>query len=77
MTQCVLSLNEDLIACMVAGFSIATLPIRTFTPMRSGYQPTMCVGAAPFMPLGFAAFSLLAAASDLPQLMGRNRPLVS
>lgn len=73
----VLSLNEYLIAYMVAGFSVQTLPIRIFTSMRSGYEPTMCVGAVLFMALGFAAFSLLAAIGDLPKLMGRHRPLES
>jgi putative spermidine/putrescine transport system permease protein len=71
----VLSLNEYLIAYMVAGFSVQTLPIRIFASMRSGYQPTMCVGAVLFMTLGFAAFSFLAAIGDLPKLMGRHRPL--
>jgi putative spermidine/putrescine transport system permease protein len=71
----VLSLNEYLIAYMVAGFSIQTLPIRIFSSMRSGYQPTMCVGAVIFMVLGFAAFSFLAMVGDLPKLMGRHRPL--
>jgi putative spermidine/putrescine transport system permease protein len=73
----VLSLNEYLIAYMVAGFSVQTLPIRIFANMRSGYQPTMCVGAVLFIVLGFAAFSFLAAISDLPKLMGRHRPLDS
>jgi putative spermidine/putrescine transport system permease protein len=71
----VLSLNEYLIAYMVAGFSVQTLPIRIFASMRSGYQPTMCVGAVLFMVLGFAAFSFLAMIGDLPKLMGRHRPL--
>lgn len=71
----VLSLNEYLIAYMVAGFSVQTLPIRIFTSLRSGYEPTMCVGAVIFMALGFSAFSLLAAIGDLPKLMGRHRPL--
>ena len=73
----VLSLNEYLIAYMVAGFSVQTLPIRIFGSMRSGYQPTMCVGAVLFMALGFAAFAFLAAVGDLPRLMGRRRPLES
>jgi putative spermidine/putrescine transport system permease protein len=71
----VLSLNEYLIAYMVAGFSVQTLPIRIFSSMRSGYEPTMCVGAVIFMVLGFAAFSFLAMIGDLPKLMGRHRPL--
>ena len=71
----VLSLNEYLVAYMVAGFSVPTLPIRVFTSMRSGYQPTMCVGAVIFILVGFSAFSLLALVGDLPKLLGRQRPL--
>ncbi len=73
----VLSLNEYLIAYMVAGFAVQTLPIRIFANMRSGYEPTMCVGAVLFMVLGFAAFGFLARIGDLPKLMGRDRPLES
>ncbi len=71
----VLSLNEYLIAYMVAGFSVQTLPIRVFGSMRSGYEPTLCVGAVIFIVLGLASFWLLAAIGDLPRLMGRHKPL--
>ena len=71
----VLSMNEYLIAYMVAGFTIQTLPIRIFTKMRAGYEPTMCVAAVLFMVVGFCVFGALAAIGDLPRLMGRQRPL--
>ncbi|MBV9512211.1 MAG: ABC transporter permease subunit [Caulobacteraceae bacterium] len=71
----VLSLNEYLIAYMVAGFSVQTLPIRIFTNMRSGYDPSMCVAAVLFMTAGFCIFGLLALVGDLPRLMGRTQPL--
>jgi len=71
----VLSMNEYLIAYMVAGFTVQTLPIRIFTNMRAGYEPTMCVAAVLFMAVGFCIFSLLATIGDLPKLMGRQRPL--
>ena len=71
----VLSINEYLIAYMVAGFTVQTLPIRIFANMRQGYEPTMCVAAVIFMTLGFAAFILMSKLADLPRLMGRTRPL--
>lgn len=71
----VLSLNEYLIAYMVAGFSVQTLPIRIFTNMRSGYEPTMCVAAVLFMVVSFCIFTALAMIGDLPRLMGRTRAL--
>jgi putative spermidine/putrescine transport system permease protein len=71
----VLSMNEYLVAYMVAGFAVQTLPIRIFTNLRAGYEPTMCVAAMLFMAVGFGIFGLLALIGDLPRLMGRQRPL--
>lgn len=71
----VLSLNEYLVAYMVAGFSVPTLPIRIFSNMRSGYEPTMCVAAVLFMLVSFLSFAALAAVGDLPKLLGRQKPL--
>jgi putative spermidine/putrescine transport system permease protein len=71
----VLSMNEYLIAYMVAGFAVQTLPIRIFTNMRAGYEPTMCVAAVLFMAVGFCVFGSLSLIGDLPRLMGRQRPL--
>ena len=66
----VLSLNEYIIADMVAGFSIETLPIKVFNSLRLGFQPTMCVGATLFMLVTAAAFLLIGMISDLPRLLG-------
>src|SRR5690606_12641187 len=62
------SLNEYIIAYLVAGFTVETLPIKVFNSLRMGFQPTMCVGAVLFMALGIAAFSLVARIGDLPKL---------
>jgi len=66
----ILSLNEYIIAYMVAGFEVETLPIKVFNNLRMGFQPTMCVGAVLFMLLSLLGFSLIAAIGDLPKLMG-------
>lgn len=66
----VLSLNEYIIAYMVAGFSVQTLPIKVFNNLRMGFQPTMCVGAVLFTLVGVAAFTLIALVGDLPKLLG-------
>ena len=71
----VLSINEYLIAYMVAGFTVQTLPIKIFANMRQGYEPTMCVAAVIFMALGFSAFILISKLAALARLMGRTRPL--
>jgi putative spermidine/putrescine transport system permease protein len=66
----ILSLNEYIIAYMVAGFEVETLPIKVFNNLRMGFQPTMCVGAVLFMLLGVFAFSTVALIGDLPKLLG-------
>jgi putative spermidine/putrescine transport system permease protein len=63
-------LNEYIIAYMVAGFSIETLPIRVFRSLRMGFQPTMCVGAVLYMLTGAIAFSVVSLVADLPKLLG-------
>jgi putative spermidine/putrescine transport system permease protein len=66
----ILSLNEYIIAYMVAGFEVETLPIKVFNSLRMGFQPTMCVGAVLFMAVGILCFGLIAAIGDLPKLLG-------
>ncbi|GAA0532678.1 putative spermidine/putrescine transport system permease protein [Rhizomicrobium palustre] len=66
----IVSLNEYIIANMVSGFMIQTLPIKVFNSLRMGFQPTMCVGAVLFMLVGIGAFSLIAVIGDLPKLLG-------
>lgn len=66
----ILSLNEYIIANMVSGFMVETLPIKVFNSLRMGFQPTMCVGAVLFMLVGIAAFSTIAIIGDLPKLLG-------
>jgi putative spermidine/putrescine transport system permease protein len=66
----ILSLNEYIIAYMVAGFEVETLPIKVFNNLRMGFTPTMCVGAVLFMVLGVLGFGAIAAVGDLPKLLG-------
>jgi putative spermidine/putrescine transport system permease protein len=66
----ILSLNEYLIAFMVAGFTVETLPVKVFSAMRTGFTPTMCVGAVLFALVGFAGFMIIAWLGDLPKLLG-------
>ncbi|HWW21867.1 MAG TPA: ABC transporter permease subunit [Steroidobacteraceae bacterium] len=66
----ILSLNEYIIAYMVAGFEVETLPIKVFNNLRMGFTPTMCVGAVLFMLLGVLGFGVIALIGDLPKLLG-------
>lgn len=69
----ILSLNEYIIAYLVAGYEVQTLPIKVFNSLRMGFQPTMCVGAMLFVAVGVLGFVAIAAIGDLPKLLG-GRP---
>ena len=70
----VLSLNEYIVAYMVAGFTVETLPIKIFNSLRYGYTPVMAVVAVLFVLLAMLVFGLLARFGDLPRLLGAWTP---
>jgi putative spermidine/putrescine transport system permease protein len=67
----VLSLNEYIIAYMVAGFTVETLPIKIFNSLRYGYTPVMASVAVMFALLAAVVFALVARFGDLPKLLGK------
>lgn len=69
----VLSLNEYIIAYMVAGFTAETLPIKIFNSLRYGYTPVMASVAVFFVALASIVFGLVARYGDLPRLLGAER----
>ncbi len=69
----VLSLNEYIIAYMVAGFTVETLPIKIFNALRYGYSPVMAAVAVGFVLVAGLVFGLFARFGDLPRMMGRLR----
>jgi putative spermidine/putrescine transport system permease protein len=66
----VLSLNEYIVAYMVAGFTIETLPIKIFNSLRYGYTPTMAAVTVVFVVLAALIFGIVARFGDLPRLLG-------
>ncbi|MGH6918249.1 MAG: ABC transporter permease [Geminicoccaceae bacterium] len=66
----VLSLNEYIVAYMVAGFTVETLPIKIFNSLRYGYTPVMASVAVMFVLLAIVVFGLIARFGDLPKLLG-------
>ncbi|MGF0540036.1 ABC transporter permease [Agrobacterium sp. ES01] len=66
----IFSLNEYVIAFMVAGFTAETMPVKIFSNMRTGFTPTMCVGAVLFMIIGLCGFITVARLGNLPKLLG-------
>lgn len=69
----VLSLNEYIIAYMVAGFTVETLPIKIFNSLRYGYTPIMGVVSVLFAALAAVIFGLVGRFGDLPRLLGASR----
>jgi putative spermidine/putrescine transport system permease protein len=70
----VLSLNEYIVAYMVAGFTIETLPIKIFNSLRYGYTPTMAAVTVVFVAFAALVFGLVARFGDLPRLLGAWAP---
>lgn len=70
----VLSLNEYIIAYMVAGFTVETLPIKIFNALRYGYSPVMAAVAVLFVATALFVFGLIGRFGNLPRLMGRWSP---
>ena len=66
----VLSLNEYIVAYMVAGFTVETLPIKIFNSLRYGYTPVMACVTVIFVLLATIVFGLIARFGDLPRLLG-------
>ncbi|MBP1806841.1 ABC transporter permease [Rubellimicrobium aerolatum] len=69
----VLSLNEYIIAYMVAGFTVETLPIKIFNSLRYGYTPIMGVVAVLFVALAAAVYGAIGVFGNLPRLLGADR----
>ncbi|EAR50235.1 putative spermidine/putrescine transport system permease abc transporter protein [Oceanicola granulosus HTCC2516] len=69
----VLSLNEYIIAYMVAGFTVETLPIKIFNSLRYGYTPIMGVVSVLFVALAALVFGLIGRFGNLPRLLGAER----
>lgn len=70
----VLSLNEYIVAYMVAGFTVETLPIKIFNALRYGYTPVMAAVTIFFVVLAALIFGLIGRFGDLPRLMGALTP---
>ncbi len=69
----VLSLNEYIIAYMVAGFTVETLPIKIFNSLRYGYTPLMGVVSVLFVGLAVLVYGTIGIFGNLPRLLGAER----
>lgn len=68
----VLSLNEYIIAFMVAGVTVQTVPIKIVNSLRYGYTPIMGSVAVIFVFLAAIIFGLIARYGNLLKLLGAS-----
>jgi putative spermidine/putrescine transport system permease protein len=68
----VLSLNEYIIAFLVAGFSVETLPIKIFNSLRYGFTPTIAAVTVVFIAVATTVFSLFAVFGNLLRFLGAD-----
>ena len=68
----VLSLNEYIIAFLVAGFSVETLPIKIFNSLRYGFTPTIAAVTVTFVAIAGSVFSLFAIFGNLLRFLGAD-----
>lgn len=66
----IISMNEYIVAFMVSGFSIETLPIKIYNSQRYGFEPTLSVGTMVYMMFSLVLLSYIAASGKLWSLLG-------
>lgn len=70
---CIISVNEYLIAYMVSGFSVETLPIKIFNNVRYGYTPVIASAAMAFAFITVTILLVLSLFTDLVELLGGKK----
>jgi putative spermidine/putrescine transport system permease protein len=68
----VLSLNEYIIAFLVAGFTVETLPVKIVNGLRYGFTPTIASVAVVFILLAATTFTLFAMFGNLLRFLGAD-----
>ena len=68
----VLSLNEYIIAFLVAGFTVETLPIKIVNGLRYGFTPTIAAVAVVFIMIAATTFTLFAIFGNLMRFLGAD-----
>jgi putative spermidine/putrescine transport system permease protein len=68
----VLSLNEYIIAFLVAGYAVETLPIKIVNGLRYGFTPTIAAVAVVFILIAATVFTLFAIFGNLMRFLGAD-----
>lgn len=69
----IISVNEYLIANMISGFVVETLPIKIFNNVRYGYSPVVAAASMLFVILTMTILLILARITDLVALFGTSK----
>jgi putative spermidine/putrescine transport system permease protein len=66
----IISVNEYLIANMISGFVVETLPVKIFNNVRYGYSPVVAAASMLFITITIGMLLLVARSTDLLSLLG-------
>ena len=66
----IISVNEYLVANMISGFVVETLPIKIFNNVRYGYSPVVASASMLFVAITVTVLLILARITDLVALLG-------
>jgi len=69
----IISVNEYLIANMISGFVVETLPIKIFNNVRYGYTPVVASASMLFVAITVIVLMLIARSTDLLALLGAEK----
>ncbi|MCO4849246.1 MAG: ABC transporter permease [Yoonia sp.] len=69
----IISVNEYLIANMISGFVVETLPIKIFNNVRYGYSPVVAAASIFFVALTVTILLILSRITDLVALFGTSK----
>lgn len=71
----IISVNEYLIANMISGFIVETLPIKIFNNVRYGYSPVVAAASMLFVTLTVTILLILSRITDLVALFGSSKDI--
>ncbi|WP_420861254.1 ABC transporter permease [Algirhabdus cladophorae] len=69
----IISVNEYLIANMISGFVVETLPIKIFNNVRYGYSPVVAAASMLFVAITVVGLLILSKVTDLVALFGTSK----
>lgn len=69
----IISVNEYLVANMISGFVVETLPIKIFNNVRYGYSPVVAAASMLFVALTVTILMVLSRITDLVALFGTTK----